>query len=293
MTHTIFTAVPTAFARTGELDLEGSRDIFRYVARSGNEGAFVLGTTGEFPAVDDSEFELLVRAALEDLGPHMRVIVHVGQPSAFEAVRRTRLARELGAREFAALTPYYLRSNDEVIFDYFAQIAAAVGDGRLYVYIYPARSGNPVSPELLARLATLPGIVGAKVSELSLDDIAAYRAAVPEDFELYTGADRDLIAATAVGAQGVVSGVSSVTPQPFRQLADAGRAGDEAAIAAAQAAVDEVVELIGGDMARMKEGYRALGVTDSFCRMAIAEPTEAERADVRRVVAKYAVSTGA
>ncbi|MDP3949970.1 dihydrodipicolinate synthase family protein [Microbacterium sp.] len=285
--YDILTAVPTAFHRDGSLDLEGSRAIFRFVGESGNEGAFVLGTTGEFPAVDVAEFTSLVEAALAELADRMRVVVHVGQPSTFEAVRLTRIARELGATEFAALTPYYLRSTDDAIFDYYQAVSDAVGDGRLYVYIYPARSGNPVSPELLVQLSTLPNVVGAKISELSLDDIAEYRSVVPSDFELYTGADRDLIAAVGSGAQGVVSGVSSVTPKPFRSLADAARSGDAAAIASAQDAVDEVVALIGGDMARMKEGYRALGVTDTHCRMAIAEPTDAERAAVAQVVAKH------
>ncbi|MBT2483839.1 MULTISPECIES: dihydrodipicolinate synthase family protein [unclassified Microbacterium] len=285
--YDILTAVPTAFHRDGTLDLEGSRAIFRFVGKSGNEGAFVLGTTGEFPAVDAEEFAALVGAALDELKDRMRVIVHVGRPSAFEAVRLTRTARELGATEFAALTPYYLPSADDAIFEYYRAVSDAVGDGRLYVYIYPARSGNPVSPELLVRLSALPNVVGAKISELSLGDIAAYRAAVPADFELYTGADRDLIAAVEVGAQGVVSGVSSVTPKPFRALADAGRSGETLAIAAAQDAVDDVVSLIGGDMARMKEAYRVLDVVDTHCRMAIAEPTEAERAAVAQVVAAY------
>lgn len=285
--YDILTAVPTAFHRDGTLDLDGSRAIFRFVADSGNEGAFVLGTTGEFPAVDADEFRALVGAALEELADRMRVIVHVGQPSTFEAVRLVGIAKELGATEFAALTPYYLRATDDAILDYYRAVSAAVGEGRLYVYIYPARSGNPVSPELLVRIAALPNVVGAKVSELSLDDIAAYRAVVPVDFELYTGADRDLIAAVEAGAQGVVSGVSSVTPKPFRALADAGRSGDADAIAAAQAAVDDVVALIGGDMARMKEAYRVLDVVDTHCRMAIAEPSADQRAAVAQVVAAH------
>ncbi|CAN7510268.1 MULTISPECIES: dihydrodipicolinate synthase family protein [Microbacterium] len=285
--YDILTAVPTAFHRDGTLDIEGSRAIFRFVADSGNEGAFVLGTTGEFPAVDADEFAAIVEAALAELQERMRVVVHVGRPSTFEAVRLTRIARRLGATEFAALTPYYLQATDDAIFEYYRAVSEAVGDGRLYVYIYPARSGNPVSPELLARLARLPNVVGAKISELSLDDIAAYRAVVPADFDLYTGADRDLIAAVEVGAQGVVSGVSSVTPKPFRALADAARSGDAAAIVAAQAAVDDVVALIGGDMARMKEAYRVLDVVDTHCRMAIAEPSAAERTAVAEVVAAH------
>ncbi len=283
----IVTAVPTSFNRDGTLDEEGSRAIFRYVGESGNEGAFILGTTGEFPAIDDDEFESIVRAAIDELSGRMRVIVHVGQPSAYEAVRRVETAKRLGATEFAALTPYYLAVADDAVFDYFSRVSDAVGDGSLFVYIYPKRSGIDVSPELLARLAHLPAIVGAKVSELSLDDIAAYRAVVPDDFVIYTGADRELVAAGEVGAQGVVSGVSSVLPKPFRALAAAADGGDAARLTEAQAAVDDVVGVIGGDMARMKAAYRSLGIADGVCRMALTEPDGAALAAIDRVLAAY------
>lgn len=283
----IVTAIPTSFHGDGSLDVEGSRSIFRYVARSGNEGAFILGTTGEFPAIDDAEFETIVGLALEELAGSMRVIVHVGQPSAFEAVRRVKIARALGAREFAALTPYYLTSTQDALYDYFVQVAEAVGDGQLYVYIYPKLSSNPVTPELLARLAAVPGIVGAKVSELSLDDIAAYRAVVPDDFIIYTGADRELVAAGGAGAQGVVSGVSSVVPRPFRALAAAADSGDAGVLARAQADVDDVVATIGGDMARMKAAYRILGVADGTTRMALTAPDAAALTEIDRVLAAY------
>jgi 4-hydroxy-tetrahydrodipicolinate synthase len=283
----IVTAIPTSFHRDGSLDLEGTTEIFRYVASSGNEGAFVLGTTGEFPSIDDAEFTQIVEVAMEQLAPHMRVIVHVGQPSAYEAVRRVEIARGLGATEFAALTPYYLSVSEEAVYEYFVAVSEAVGDGELYVYIYPKRSGVSVSAELLHRLSLLPNIVGAKISEMTLDDIAAYRAAVADDFVLYTGADKDLVAAAGVGAQGVVSGVSSVLPAPFRALAAAAERGDDDAIAVAQAAVDDVVSVIGGDMARMKAAYRLMGVADGVCRMALIAPDATATRSIERVLAAY------
>lgn len=283
----IITAVPVGFRADGSFDEDGTRKILRYIAGSGNEGVLVLGTTGEFPALDEGEFSTIVKTALEELGDVMRVIVHVGRSSAYEALRRVEIARELGATEFAALTPYYLVSSEEAIYDYFAALSAAVGDNALYVYHYPKRSGNAVSPELMARLAALPAIVGAKISEMSLEELAAYRAVVSADFILYTGADRELLAAGEAGAQGVVSGVSSVLPGPFRALVAAAESGDGAAIAAAQAAVDDACAVIGGDMARMKAAYRHMGVADVYCRMALTEPDEAARAEVERVCAQY------
>lgn len=283
----ILTAIPTSFRADGALDLDGSRAIFEHVARSGNEGGFVLGTTGEFPAIDDEEFRDLIAQASEIIAPTMRMVVHVGTPSTFESRRRVRIAKSLGAREFAAITPYYLPTSDDAMVAHFSAIADEIGDGDLYVYIYPARSGNAVSPDLLVRLAAIPGVVGLKASELSLEEIAAYRAVVPDGFVIYTGADRDLIAAGEVGAQGVVSGVSSVLPKPFRALAAAAESGDAAAIAAAQEQVDDVVRVIGGDMPRMKAALRLLDVPAQASRMALDEPDEAALAEIARVVAAY------
>lgn len=283
----ILTAIPTSFHADGSLDPDGNRAIFDHVAASGNEGAFVLGTTGEFPAVDDDEFRAVVAQAMEVVAPRMRAVIHVGAPSTFEARRRVRIAKELGAREFAAVTPYYLPASDDAMLAYFSGIAEELDGGELFVYIFPARTGNPVSPELLARLAEIPGVIGLKASELSLDEIAAYRAVVSDDFLIYTGADRDLVAAGEVGAQGVVSGVSSVLPGPFRALARAADSGDAEAIARAQADVDDVVRVIGGDMPRMKAALRLLGVPAQFSRMALDEPDERALGEIARVVAAY------
>lgn len=283
----IVTAIPTSFNRDGSLDLDGSRLISQYVAKSGNEGAFVLGTTGEFPAVYEDEFEALVEMHLAELSDHLRPIVHVGHSSTYEAVRLTRIARRLGAQEFAAITPYYLPASEDAVFDYYRALSDAVEGLPLFVYVYPKRTGVTVSTALMERLAELPSVVGTKVSELPLDAITAYREVVPEDFIIYTGADKDLIAAGNAGAQGVVSGVSSVTPKPFRALADAANSGDQTEIDAAQADVDDVCTIIGGDMARMKEAYRILGVADGICRMAYVEPSPEVISEIQRVLKAY------
>ena len=77
----VITAVPTAFATDGSVDMESSRAILEFVGASGNEGAFVLGTTGEFAALSVAERNELAALAVEVLGERMRVIVHVGGAS--------------------------------------------------------------------------------------------------------------------------------------------------------------------------------------------------------------------
>ena len=284
----ILTAVPVAFAADGSLDLEGSREILRYVAASGNEGAFVLGTTGEFAALSFEERGQLTALSLEELSPHMRVVVHVGAPSAYEVVRLIAQARDAGAKEVAILTPYYLASSDAALLEFFETTTAAADGLDVYIYVFHARTGNAVSPELLAKLSRLPHVVGAKISGEPLSLVAAYREVVPSDFILYTGADAELANAAGSGAQGVVSGISSVLPKPFRALAAAADAGDADALAAAQADVDAAVAAIAGDMGRMKAAYRVLGIAGGTTRMAIEQPDEAALVDIERAVKAYA-----
>jgi 4-hydroxy-tetrahydrodipicolinate synthase len=283
----ILTAVPVAFHDDGSLDLDGSREILRYVAASGNEGAFVLGTTGEFPSLSFEERGQLAALSLEELSDAMRVVVHVGAPSLYEVLRLIKQARQLGATEIAVLTPYYLPATDDALRDFFTAVDAASEGLSVFIYVYQKRTGNFVSVELMAELARLPRIVGAKVSEEPLSLIAEYRAVVPEEFLLYTGADAELAAAADFGAQGVISGVSSVLPKPFRALADAAESGDAQRIAAAQADVDTVVSTIAGDMGRMKAAYRVLGVNGGTTRMAIASPSPEALAEIERVTPLY------
>lgn len=284
----ILTAVPVAFHEDGRLDLDGSREILEYVAKSGNEGAFVLGTTGEFPALSFEERGALTALSLEVLAPVMRVVVHVGGASVYDALRYLQQAREAGATEVAVLTPYYLKATDAALLDYFSQISAAADGIDVYVYVFRAVSGNFVSNELMARIAQLPNFVGAKVSDEPLEQLAAYRAVVPESFLIYTGGDRDLARAERFGAQGVISGISSVLPKPFRALADAAASGDAQAIAAAQKDVDDAVDTVQGNMGRMKAAYRALGIQGGTVRMAIEAPSAETIREIERVVAAYA-----
>lgn len=275
----IITAVPTGFGPDGDVDLSASRSILEFVAASGNEGAFPIGTTGEFPSLSIQERGQLTQLAVDVLSPHMRVIVHVGASSLFEVRRLIDQVRDAGATEIAVITPYYLPVTDQALEEFFRAVDQASNGLQVYVYVYAKRANNFVTPRLMGSIAQLPNIAGAKVSEEPLTLLSEYRSVVPEDFLIYTGADRDVLAVAEHGAQGVISGVSSVLPNPFR-AAVAGE-GDPRRL---QADVDLAVEAIAGDMARMHYAYELLGVRSGTCRMSIAVPDEEARALVEKAV---------
>lgn len=283
----IVTALPVAFDSKGRLDIAGTAQIAAKAAGSGVDGVLALGTTAEFVSLDIEERALITEATLQAC-KNIRTIVHVGGASQYEVLKLIERARSAGVRELAVLTPYYLPISDRQMQSFFATTSEAAGDCDVYVYVFPERTGNPVSPQLLARLARLPGIVGAKISGASGRDLAAYREAVGEEFVLYTGDDRQIARVAGLGGQGVVSGIASCLPRPFTELAElvaTGAAGEP--IAAAQAAVDQVVDVVQGDIARIKAVLRMQGIRAGSPRMPIQEPDSAELAVLHSLVEHY------
>src|SRR5699024_5799926 len=131
----VITALPVAFTRGGELDRDGSREIFDFAAASGVQGALALGTTSEFPSLTVAERGVLTTAVL-DAFQNMRCVVHVGAASAYEVATLIDQAKSAGATELALLTPYYLPATDREVIGFFESASKAAGDTDIYAYVF-------------------------------------------------------------------------------------------------------------------------------------------------------------
>lgn len=285
-THDIITAVPLSFDQRGALDLPGSRAVLEYIAGSGVQGALVLGTTGEFPALSIEERNAIAALSVEVL-QGMRVIVHVGAASRFEVSQLIAGARDAGATEIAVLTPYYLPAPPDEVFDFFREVVTEAAGLDVYVYMFEARTGIPVDEELIVRLAGLDGVVGVKVSGESLGLISSFRKRLPEGFRIYTGSDGDFARAGQAGADGVISGVASAFARPFTAMREALLTGDAERVTELQADIDEVVEAVDGSPARMRSVHRLAGRPVGGRRMPIPEPDAAVLARLERAVPRF------
>ncbi|SCL28280.1 4-hydroxy-tetrahydrodipicolinate synthase [Micromonospora pallida] len=284
--HEIITAVPVSFTDDGALDLDGTREILRYVAGSGVQGALVLGTTGEFPALSIPERNAVAALAVQVLHG-IRVIVHVGAASRYEVSQLIEGARASGAREIAILTPFYLPAPPDEVFAFFRDATAEADGLDVHLYLFEARTGVRVDVELLVRLAQLPNVVGVKVSGEPLDRIPLYRARLPEGFRIYTGSDREFAAAIAAGADGVISGVASAFAKPFVEMRAALQRADTEAVANLQNDVDEAVAAICGEPTRMRAVHRLAGRPVGRSRMPIPEPGPEELQRLARALPQF------
>ncbi len=284
--NAVIAATPTGFTRDGALDLVATEAILKAVGESGIETVFVVGSSGEFPSLDRSERREVARLTTEVL-TGMDVVFHVGSASVHQTRQNIEDARELGATSVAVITPYYVAAYAGLFREYFESIDAVTGGLDVYVYLFADRTGLALSPAQLAEIASLPNIVGAKVSGAPLSDLAVYRTVVPPSFSLLTGKDEDLARTSSAGVQGVVSGVAAAFPRPFLEMRSALDRGDASAVLRAQPAVDEVVQLIAGNPARVKAALRLQGIPAGYSRMPFEEPGSSVMSSLQDAVARY------
>ncbi len=255
----VFSAVPTLFGASGELDPDANRALYKLVAGL-VDGLFVAGTTGEFPALEDSERLALFELALAEAGPD-RVIAHVGAPDARQAGRLAQAAAALGAERIAAITPFYLPARPDELTTHYRRIRDAAPGPELYAYIFPERTGLPVPPPLFAQVADAAGLAGAKVSGSASADLADYVAATP-GLAIFSGNDANPAATMRAGGAGVISGRSSAYPEVYAAL------GKDPA---EQGRLDRIVAL-GASIGRIKHALGVRGLAGTAARMTVDPP---------------------
>ena len=268
----VFSAVPTLFTASGELDPDANRALYKLVAGL-VDGLFVAGTTGEFPALEDAERLRLFELALAEAGPD-RVIAHIGAPDARRASRLAQAAAALGAGRIAAITPYYLPARPDELAGHYRRIRDAAPGPELYAYIFPERTGLRVPPPLFAEVAEAAGLAGAKISGSAAADLAGYVAAAP-GLRIFSGDDSNPAATMLAGGAGVISGRSSAYPEVYAALTDD---------PAQQERLDRIVAL-GASIGRIKHALQVRGLATADARMTVDPPDPQTAAAISAEVA--------
>ncbi len=173
---------------------------------------------------------------------------------------RTRLLSRL---EFVKLEP-------AVVLDYVDRVVDGAGLP-VSIFQYPIASGLGFSTPVLVEVARRPGVLAIKEGSGDVrvyeENWRAVKQAAPEVAILASNFDW-FLAQAAIGADGILSGLASLTPDLLVELWRAAQAGDLRAMRRADARLHPVVRAIYGarplmDMhTRIKVGLRHLGVID-------------------------------
>ena len=289
----MITAMVTPMTPDGAVDYDGAARLADYlVTEMRNEGLVVNGTTGEAPTTTDDEQEQLLRVVLVTVGDRAKVVAGVGTNATAHTIELSHRAERAGCHGLLVVTPYYNKPPQAALAAHFTAVADATSLPIL-IYDIPHRSGVPVNPETLIKLAEHPRIIGVKDAK---DDVAATSHVLAQtDLVYYCGSDMFNLPWLSLGAVGVVSVVGHVAGDRLREMIDAFGSGDtDRARQIHYELIPVYTGLFRNQGAVMtKAALDLLGLPGGALRLPLLAATDAERAQLRRDLADGGVKVPA
>jgi 4-hydroxy-tetrahydrodipicolinate synthase len=213
----IYPTVVTPFCKGGGVEVASLERQLRHQLRGGVRGLLVLGTTGEGQYTTWEEREQVIATAVRVAGPEVPVVAGIHTSRLEEARAQLLQAHALGAA--AALVKYVgnpRASAGEVLGFYAALSEMHVLP--IFYYHYPRQTGLHLSPDDIAAILSLPGVVGIKETTLNLREVEAHLVRTRGLHKAFlSGTALNLTQFLELGGHGAMSPEAVLLPGPTVQ----------------------------------------------------------------------------
>lgn len=286
------TPILTILQEDGNIDRNGNLKQMRRMADGGIDAIALLGSTGEFCHLNQSQRKEMIDIAKEAVADRVPVMVGAGTMSLDETMEIIHYAESVQIKDILLVSPYYFTMSQESIFAYYDTIASQT-DSRIYLYNYPDRTGNDITEETVYRLAKKhSNIVGYKdtVADILHTQRIINRMVDFPDFEVYVGFEYNYLTAAMSGAAGCIGGLSNIEPSIFTEMRDALEEGNIDKIERQQQLINLATQICGISVPFIPAVKRALlmmGVIESDrCAMPIEKVSDEEDERLRIIMKK-------
>lgn len=281
----VIPAMVTPMTAEEEVHESSLRKLTKFLIDGGVHGLFSVGSQGEAWALSHDEKRRVWETVVDEA--RGRVPVYAGTVGATtrETIALTRLAEKTGMDAVSILSPYFIRPNEDELFNHYKAVAESTSLPIL-VYSNPMRTNVKISPGLLGRLAEVPGIVGMKDSSGELELTAEYIRVVPPDFSVLVGLDTLIYAGLTYGAKGSIAATANVKPALAASIYDRYMQGDlEGALQAQRALAPLRLAFTWGTYpVVIKEALNLIGMDVGPCRAPVGPLADEQREQLRRVL---------
>jgi 4-hydroxy-tetrahydrodipicolinate synthase len=240
----VYPAAVTPLGERERIDPGALARLLAWFRSAGCRGAVLAGTNGEGPSLSATEKRDLIRTA-GPIADGLDLILGIATTSLEEAVWLSRQAADAGAVAVLAMAPFYFRDAPETGVETWFRGLLDRSPLPVLLYNFPSRTGFPLRPEMLARLAGHENLAGAKDSSGERANLHAYRQALGPERRLFVGDETLLMDALRAGWAGTISGASNVLPAWIAQICREFRNDPEAAEAKFALVLPAIRELRG------------------------------------------------
>ncbi|TDM13393.1 4-hydroxy-tetrahydrodipicolinate synthase [Macrococcus bovicus] len=287
---TLFTgtavAITTPF-KDGAVDYATFERHVEFLITNGMQSIFVNGTTGEGSTLNEEEKLNLVKLAVRVAAGRVPIVVGTGSNNTAASIEHSLKVKAAGADAIMLITPYYNKTNQRGLIAHFTAIADAV-ELPVVLYNVPARTNMTIEPETVVKLAAHPHIVALKDATGDMRYLEQVRAAVSDEFALYSGNDDSIIPFYARGGDGVISVVANAVPAEFQAIYET-YATDPQEAERLFNQVSPLIDALGVDVNPMpiKALVTALGYANGEVRLPLVPLEQADSAAIHQAYKTY------
>ncbi len=246
------TALITPTTRDGRLDTAVLDRLIERILASGNIGLSILGSTGEGASAALKLRRIMREEVLQRVDGRTEVYTGIIGTAQDEILHDMESCRDLALTGFLIPPPSYYPMDSEDLEQFYRTIAdfASVP---IMLYNIPPYTKVSIAPELVAKLASHPHIMGIKDSSRDFDyylRVLHLTQSVPR-FKVLVGTETLILPALAAGGHGAVVASGNLVPQWITGLAHSIEQGQWAQARRIQA---QLLEL--ADALRQADGTR-------------------------------------
>jgi 4-hydroxy-2-oxoglutarate aldolase len=252
-------------------------------------GYVLLGSTGEFPMLNDAERDRILVAAREAIPRTRTFLAGTGAHSTVETIRQTKRAAEIGADVALVITPHYYTTTFTAPATQVRHYHLVADASPIPVMIenVPLDTGVNLDVETVARIASHPNVCGITDASGNISQCAQTIDQTPKTFDVLVGSASALLPSLAIGASGGVLALALIAARDLCDVYALGRAGrwDEARAAVARTMVAErgISERYG--IGGLKSALDLQGLFGGRCRAPLTTPDADTIEDVKEVLA--------
>jgi dihydrodipicolinate synthase/N-acetylneuraminate lyase len=208
---------------SAEVDLEALEAHCAWLVEQGIAGLVPNGPLGEYESLDRDERRAVVETVARVTAGRAKLIVGVSAPNWRIAGDHTRHAAEVGADAVMLLPPTNHLPTRAELADHYRSVAQY--DLPIVVHNNPSSTRIDLTPEIIADLAEIDGVMAVKESSGDVRRIAAIHERAPL-LQLLCGADDLAVESALMGATGWIGGFTGALPAETTRLFALAREGD-------------------------------------------------------------------
>ena len=243
MIRGVLLPIITPFDEKVRVDEPVMRQLVDFHIKAGVQGLFVLGSTGQGPAMTVEERKQAAAIALDQAKSRVPVVIHVGTADTGSTVELAEHAATNKADAVAVVPPYYYSDHSEFeIIAHYKAVHRAVSLP-LFIYENPKYSGISIPPGFALRMKEeVAALSGIKVA-YGQGALLEYVRLLPE-VSVFTG-NADLFGLVPFGVAGMINPPTSFAPEICVELFRALDSKDYLRAVEAQKRVDTAARIVG------------------------------------------------